>query len=90
MIGTQVYRLRGRFSTTPVLMEAHIWMGVIGFIMAFFHTAFVFSDRIAVTFLTMFLAVLTGTIGRYVVYIVPRISMDTSFSWMKSMTVLMK
>ncbi|MBV69898.1 MAG: hypothetical protein CMH52_00990 [Myxococcales bacterium] len=73
MIGTQVYRLRGRFSTTPVLMEAHIWMGVIGFIMAFFHTAFVFSDPIAVaTFLTMFLAVLTGTIGRYVVYIVPR------------------
>ena len=73
VIGTQVYRLRGRLASTPVLMEAHIWLGVMGAIVAFFHTAFVFSDPIALaTFGTMMLAVVTGMIGRYVVYIVPR------------------
>ena len=73
MLGTQIYRFRGHFSSAPVLMEAHIWMGVIGAICAFFHTAFVFSDPIAVaTFTTLMLAVITGGIGRYVVHLVPR------------------
>ena len=78
MLGTQLYRFRGRISSTPVLMEAHIWMGVLGAICAFFHTAFVFTDPIAiVTFSTMMLAVLTGGIGRYVVYLVPRTKLGT-------------
>ena len=69
MVGTQVYRLRRWISTAPVLMEAHIWMGVLGAIYAFFHTAFVDNDIIAIsTFETMMLAVVTGIVGRYVVY----------------------
>jgi Fe-S-cluster-containing hydrogenase component 2 len=73
MIGTQVYRLRDLIGHTRVLMEAHIWMGVLGAVYAFFHTAFYFSDPIAIaTFATMMLAVVTGTIGRYVLYLIPR------------------
>ena len=73
MIGTQLYRLRKWFGSTRVWMEAHIWMGVIGGIYAFFHTAFFFSDPIAIaTFATAVLAIFTGTIGRYVLFLVPR------------------
>ncbi len=73
MIGTQVYRLRKLVGHTRILMEAHIWMGVLGAVYAFFHTAFYFSDPIAiVTFVTMMLAVVTGTIGRYVLFLIPR------------------
>ena len=73
MLGTQLYRLRKWKGSTQVWMEVHIWMGVLGGIYALFHTAFFFNDPIAIaTFATMMLAILTGTIGRYVLYLVPR------------------
>ncbi len=73
MIGTQLYRLRRFTGHTRIWMESHIWLGVLGGIYGFFHTAFVFSDPIAIaTFGTMVLAILTGGIGRYLLFLVPR------------------
>ena len=73
MIGTQLYRLRRFTGHTRVWMESHIWLGVLGGIYGFFHTAFVFSDPIAIaTFATMVLAILTGVVGRYLLFLVPR------------------
>ena len=73
MIGTQFYRLRRFTGHTRVWMESHIWLGVLGGIYGFFHTAFVFSDPIAIaTFGTMMLAIITGVIGRYLLFLVPR------------------
>ncbi|MEE2787376.1 MAG: hypothetical protein VX589_08560 [Myxococcota bacterium] len=73
MLGTQLYRLRKWKGSTQVWMEVHIWMGVLGGLYALFHTAFFFNDPIAIaTFGTMMLAIVTGTIGRYVLYLVPR------------------
>jgi Fe-S-cluster-containing hydrogenase component 2 len=73
MIGTQLYRLRRFTGHTRIWMESHIWLGVLGGIYGFFHTAFVFSDPIAIaTFGTMMLAILTGGIGRYLLFLVPR------------------
>ncbi len=81
MIGTQVYRLRGWLASSSVLMEAHIWMGVIGGMYGLFHTTFVFTDTVAiVTFGTMVLAILTGTAGRYLLYMVPRSQAGTQLA----------
>jgi len=55
------------------LMEAHIWTGVLGGIYGLYHTAFVFSEPVAIaTFATMMLAIVTGFVGRYLVFLVPR------------------
>lgn len=73
MLGTQLYRLRRFTGHTRVWMESHIWLGVLAGIYGFFHTAFVFSDPIAVTtFITMMIAILTGVLGRYLLFLVPR------------------
>ncbi len=73
VICSQVYRLRHWIGRTQQLMEAHIWLGVLGTVYAFFHTAFYFSDPIAVTTLvTLLLALVTGVFGRFFLYLVPR------------------
>ena len=73
MVGTQLYRLRKWFGNTRVWMESHIWLGVLAGIYGFFHTAFVFSDPIAIaTFIAMVIAILTGVVGRYLLFLVPR------------------
>ena len=73
MIGTQLYRLRKFTGHTKVWMESHIWLGVLAGVYGFFHTAFVFSDPIAITtFVTMVIAILTGGLGRYLLFLVPR------------------
>lgn len=77
LVGTQLYRIGKRFAprlgSVQAWMEAHIWMGVLGGLYGLFHTAFVFNGFIAVsTFALMMLAILTGVVGRYLLYFVPR------------------
>ncbi len=77
MLGTQLYRvgkrLAPRLGSVQAWMEAHIWLGVLGLVYAFFHTTQNFREPIAVaTFLTMLLAIVTGVVGRYLLYLVPR------------------
>lgn len=73
MLGTQLYRLRKFTGHTKVWMESHIWLGVLAGIYGLFHTAFVFSDPIAITtFVTMVVAIFTGVLGRYLLFLVPR------------------
>ncbi len=77
LLGTQLYRLGKRFAprlgSVPAWMEAHIWLGVLGGLYGFFHTAFHFFEPVAVaTFLLMLLAIGTGVVGRYLLYLVPR------------------
>ena len=77
MVATQLYRLgkryAPRFGSVQAWMEAHIWLGVLGLVYAFFHTTQNFREPIAVaTFVTMLVAILTGVVGRYLLYLVPR------------------
>lgn len=73
MLATQLYRLRRFTGGTQKWMELHIWTGVLGGIYGFYHTAFVFTEPIAITtFLTMAIAIFTGGIGRWLVFQVPR------------------
>ena len=77
MLGTQLYRFgkkfAPRFGSVRAWMEAHIWLGVLGLVYAFFHTTQNFREPIAVaTFVTMLVALLTGSVGRYLLYLVPR------------------
>ena len=77
MLATQLYRLGKRLAprlgSTRAWMESHIGFGVIGGIYGFFHTAFHFFEPVAVaTFLLMLLAIVTGAVGRYLLFLVPR------------------
>ncbi len=77
MIATQLYRFgkryAPRFGSVQAWMESHIWLGVLGLVYAFFHTTQNFREPIAVvTFMTMLVAILTGVVGRYLLYLVPR------------------
>ncbi len=77
ILGTQLYRIgkryAPRFGSVQAWMEAHIWLGVLGLVYAFFHTTQNFREPIAVTtFVMMLVAILTGVVGRYLLYMVPR------------------
>ncbi len=77
MIATQLYRLGKRYAprlgSVQAWMESQIWLGVLGLVYAFFHTTQNFREPIAVaTFVTMLVAILTGVVGRYLLYLVPR------------------
>jgi len=73
LLCTQLYRLRRWTGGTRALMEAHVWTGILGGIYGLYHTAFVFSEPVAIaTFATMMLAIVTGAVGRYLVFLVPR------------------
>lgn len=74
---TQAYRLgkrwAPRFGSVQAWMESHIWFGILGAVYGFFHTAFVLKEWVAVTtFALMMAAVLTGIVGRWVVFLIPR------------------
>jgi Fe-S-cluster-containing hydrogenase component 2/CRP-like cAMP-binding protein len=74
---TQLYRLGKRFAprfgSVPAWMEAHIYLGVLGGVYGLFHTAFSFHGLISLAaFFTMVLAIATGVLGRFVLYLVPR------------------
>jgi Fe-S-cluster-containing hydrogenase component 2 len=76
-LATQLYRFgkrwAPRFGSVQAWMESHIWLGILGAIYGFFHTAFVLQEWVAVlTFGLMAAAVLTGIVGRWVVFLIPR------------------
>lgn len=72
-VATQLYRFRGKLGSTQAAMQFHGWIGVLAAVYGFFHTAFVLQKAAAVAaFVTLMIAVITGLIGRYVVYLVPR------------------
>ncbi|MCK6574378.1 4Fe-4S dicluster domain-containing protein [Myxococcota bacterium] len=77
LLATQLYRLGRRFAprygSMQFWMETHVWFGVLGGLYGFFHTAFVFSGVVStMAFLTMVAALVTGFVGRYILYLVPR------------------
>lgn len=76
-IGTQFYRLgkkmAPRLGSVQAWMEAHIWLGVLGGVYGFYHTAFIWREPIAVaTFALAMVAIFTGVLGRFLLYLVPR------------------
>jgi len=73
MFATQLYRLRRWTGGSQKWMEVHIWTGVLAGIYGFYHTAFVFTEPIAITtFIMMVIAIFTGAVGRWLVFQVPR------------------
>lgn len=73
MLATQLYRFRKWFGSAQKWMELHIWTGVLAGVYGFYHTAFVFTEPIAITtFVMMAVAILTGGIGRWMVFQIPR------------------
>ena len=77
MLITQLYtvgkKLAPRLGSVQMWMEVHIWFGFLGFIYGFYHTAFSWREPIAVgTFALFTIAVLTGVVGRYIVFHLPR------------------
>jgi Fe-S-cluster-containing hydrogenase component 2 len=77
MLITQLYtvgkKLAPRFGSVQAWMEVHIWFGFLGFIYGFYHTAFSWREPVAVaTFALFTITVLTGVVGRYLVFHVPR------------------
>ncbi len=77
MIGTQGYRigkaLAPRLGSVQAWMDSHIWLGVLGGVYGFYHTAFIWREPIAIaTFALMMVALATGAVGRYLLYLVPR------------------
>ena len=77
LLATQLYRFgkayAPRFGSVQVWMESHVWLGALGGLWGLFHTTFLFNGLFSVTaFVTMSLALLTGIVGRYVLYLVPR------------------
>ena len=77
MMVTQLYtparKLAPRFGSVQSWFEVHIWFGFLGFIYGFYHTAFHWREPIAVTTFTLFtIVIITGVLGRYLVFHIPR------------------
>jgi len=77
MLITQLYTVGKKFAprlgSVQAWMEVHIWFGFLGFVYGFYHTAFSWREPIAVTTFVLFtIAVITGVIGRYIVFHIPR------------------
>jgi len=77
LTATQLYRLgkwkAPRWGSVQTWMESHVWLGVLGGLWGLFHTTFVFTGIVSVAaFVSMLIAILTGAVGRYIVYLVPR------------------
>lgn len=77
MLLSQLYylgrRLAPRLGNLQLWMEFHVQLGFLGFIYGFYHTAFVWREPIAVaTFALLTLTILSGVVGRYLLYLIPR------------------
>jgi Fe-S-cluster-containing hydrogenase component 2 len=77
MLLTQTYtigrKLAPKLGSVQLWFEAHIWFGFLGFIFGFYHTAFNWREPIAVTTFSLFtITMITGMIGRYLVFYIPR------------------
>ncbi|MFN3199313.1 MAG: hypothetical protein ACE366_13000 [Bradymonadia bacterium] len=76
-VATQLYKLgkwvAPKMGSVQVWMELHIFTGILGGIYGFFHTAFYFHGFVSIAaFATMMLAIVTGIVGRYIIYLIPR------------------
>lgn len=77
MLVTQLYtvgrKLAPRLGPVQLWFEIHIWFGFLGFIYGFYHTAFHWRDPISViTFALFTLTIISGVVGRYLVFYIPR------------------
>jgi Fe-S-cluster-containing hydrogenase component 2 len=77
LVATQAYRVgkayAPRYGSVQVWMESHIFCGLLGGIYGTFHTVLDFGGFISIAaFVTMMIAIVTGIVGRYVLYLVPR------------------
>ena len=77
MLVTQTYtigrKLAPRLGPVQLWFEVHVWFGFIGFILGFYHTAFSWREPIAVSTFSLFtLTMISGIIGRYLVFYIPR------------------
>lgn len=77
MLLTQLYtvgrKLAPRLGAVQLWFEVHIWFGFLGFIYGFYHTAFSYDEPIAVTTFTLFtITMISGMVGRYLVFHIPR------------------
>lgn len=77
MLLTQLYtvgrKLAPKLGPVQLWFEVHIWFGFLGFIYGFYHTAFHWREPIAVTTFTLFsLTMISGMVGRYLVFYIPR------------------
>ena len=77
MLITQTYtigrKLAPRLGPVQLWFEVHVWFGFIGFILGFYHTAFSWREPIAVSTFALFtLTMISGIVGRYLVFYIPR------------------
>ncbi|MEE2643773.1 MAG: hypothetical protein VYD19_02460, partial [Myxococcota bacterium] len=77
MILTQLYylgrKLAPRFGSVQLWMELHVQLGFLAFIYGFYHTAFIWREPVAVaTFALLSVAIISGVLGRYLLYHLPR------------------
>lgn len=77
MLITQTYtigrKLAPKLGSVQLWFEVHVWFGFIGFILGFYHTAFSWREPIAVSTFTLFtITMISGVIGRYLVFYIPR------------------
>jgi Fe-S-cluster-containing hydrogenase component 2 len=76
-IGAELYRVgkayAPRLGSMQAWMASHIWLGTLGGVYGFYHTAFIWREPIAVaTFGLAMVAIFTGGLGRFLLYLVPR------------------
>lgn len=74
---TQLYKIgkwvAPKMGSVQSWMEAHIFTGILGGVYGFFHTAFYFHGFVSIAaFATMMMAIITGIVGRYIIYLIPR------------------
>jgi len=77
MLLSQLYRVRrdvgARLGSMRTWLEFHIYTGYLGGVLIFFHASYSFGGYVFwLCFVPMIIAILTGVLGRYVYYLIPR------------------
>lgn len=77
MLLSQLYRVRrdvgASLGSMRTWLEFHIYTGYLGGVLVFFHASYTFHGYVFwLCFVPMIIAILTGVLGRYVYYLIPR------------------
>jgi len=77
MLLSQLYRVRramgARMGNMRTWLEFHIYTGYLGAMLIFFHATYEFRGMVFwLCFVPMVIAILTGVLGRYVYFLIPR------------------
>ncbi len=77
MLLSQLYRVRrdvgSRLGSMRTWLDFHIYTGYLGGVLIFFHASYTFQGYVFwLCFVPMIIAILTGVLGRYVYYLIPR------------------